>query len=61
MKIISVPRVNALGLKGPEKMGESVLAELGENILKDVSVETIDVNNSDIEGSEKVIYSKSKE
>lgn len=55
MKIISVPRVNALGKTGPEKMGEKVLAEVG------VDFEEIKIDNSNIESSERVIYSKAKE
>ena len=55
MKIISVPRINALGKTGPEKMGEKVLAEVG------VDFETIEVDNSDVESSERAIYSKAKE
>ncbi|MFH1521424.1 MAG: arginase family protein [archaeon] len=55
MKIVSVPRVNALGKMGPEKMGEKVLAELG------VETEEIEVDNSDVESSEKIIYSRAKE
>ena len=55
MKIISVPRINALRKVGPEKMGKKVLAELGKNF------EEIKVDNSNIESSEKVIYSRAKE
>lgn len=55
MKIVSVPRINALGLEGPEKMGRKVLVELG------IEGEDIKVDNSDIESSERIIYSKSKE
>jgi agmatinase len=55
MKIISVPRINALGLKGPEEMGEKVLAEL------DVKSEEIKVDNTNIEEAEKIIYDKVKD
>ena len=55
MKIVSVPRINALGKTGVEKMGEKVLAEIG------VDFETIEVDNSNIESSEKEIYSRAKE
>ena len=55
MKIVNVPRINALGNKGPEKMGEKVLAEVGKDF------ETVDVDNSNVESSEKTIYSKAKE
>ncbi len=54
MKIISVPRINALGLRGPEEMGDAVLKESGKES------EIIDIENSDIENSEKVIYDKAK-
>ena len=55
MKIISVPRINALGKMGPEKMGEKVLAEVG------VDFDKIEVDNFDVESSERAIYSKAKE
>ncbi|MDH3353516.1 MAG: arginase family protein [Nanoarchaeota archaeon] len=55
MKIISVPRISALGLKGPEEMGKFVLAELGRDF------ETIEVDNSNVESSEKNIFSRAKE
>ena len=54
MRIISVPRINALGLKGPEEMGEKVLAEL------DVESEEIKVDNMNIEEAEKIIYNEVK-
>ena len=55
MKIVSVPRISALGLKGPEKMGEKVLAEIGKEF------ETIKVDNSNIESSERAIFSRAME
>lgn len=55
MKIVNVPRINALGLKGPEEMGDMVLAKLR------VDGERINVDNSNVESSEKTIYSKSLE
>jgi len=55
MKIISVPRINALGKNGPEKMGEVVLKELGvEDALE------IEVGNEDIREDEENIYLESK-
>ena len=54
MKIVKVPRVNALGKKGPEKMAEKVLAELG------VDGEEIVVGNDDISEDEERIYSGAK-
>ena len=55
MKIISVPHISALGKTGPEEMGKRILSEIGED------AEIINVDNSDVEESEKKIYSKSKE
>ena len=54
MKIVGVPRVSALGKRGPEEMAERVLAELG------VDGEMIDVGNDDIGEDEERIYSKAK-
>ena len=50
-----MPRINALGKTGSEKMGERVLAELG------VDAEKIDVDNSNVESSERLIYSRAME
>lgn len=50
-----MPRISALGLNGPEKMGEKVLGELG------LDFEAVEVDNSNVESSEEVIYSKAKE
>ena len=55
MKIINVPRINGLGQKGSEEMGDKVLAKLG------IKGERINVDNSNVESSEKMIYSKSQE
>jgi arginase family enzyme len=68
MKIISVPAINALGLKGPEEMGEKVLTELGIDAVssQDSSqnglghAKVLDIDNSDVEKSEKIIYEKAK-
>tara|TARA_Y100000310_G_scaffold286519_1_gene310797 strand:- start:23327 stop:24076 length:750 start_codon:yes stop_codon:yes gene_type:complete len=54
MKIISVPRINAIGLKGPEEAPAKILAELG------LKSEEIKVDNSDIKFSEELIYSRAK-
>jgi len=55
MKIISAPRINAFGKKGPEEMADKVLMKLG------VDAEKIDIDNSDIDNSEKMIYLRAKE
>lgn len=55
VKVVSVPRISALGKTGPEKMGDAVLAELG------IKAERIEVDNSNVESSEKAIYDKAKE
>ena len=44
--------INGLGLKGSEEMGEKVLAKLG------IDGEKVDVDISDVESSEEMIYSK---
>jgi agmatinase len=53
MKIYQIPRINALGLKGPENAPEI--------ILKDTPSEKISVDNNNIQESEQIIYSKTKE
>jgi agmatinase len=53
MKIYQIPRINALGLRGPE--------EAPEIILKDIPSEKINIDNDNIEESEKIIYDKAKE
>ncbi len=55
MKIVNVPRINGLSKIGPEKMGEKVLEEIGTDF------ETIKVDNSNVESSENIIYSRVKE
>jgi arginase family enzyme len=54
MKIVSVPRVSALGKTGPEMMGDRVLLELG------ISADIINIENEDISKDEQIIYSKAK-
>jgi len=55
VSIVSVPRINALGKSGPEKMVEAVLGELGiENASE------IKVGNEDICKDEERIYLESK-
>ena len=53
MKIYQVPRINALGLKGPE--------EAPGIILKEIPSVKIEINNNNTEESEQVIYNKAKE
>jgi agmatinase len=55
MKIVSVPMINALGLKGPEEAPEKILSEL------DLDSEKVEIDNSDIKKSGEAIYSKSKD
>lgn len=55
VKVIGVPRINALGNKGPEKMPEAVRKELKKDF------EIIDIDNSDIEKSEGQVFEKSRE
>lgn len=52
IKIISVPRINALGLKGPEKAPES--------ILENIDYEKIIIKNDNIKEDENLILKKSK-
>jgi len=54
MKVISVPRINALGKKGPENAPEKILGELG------IDAEKVLVGNEDISADEKEIYSVAK-
>ncbi len=63
MRIIKVPRINALGLKGPESAPNLILAEL-KKIYPDYSkldLEEIHVDNSDVRESENLIYKNAKE
>jgi len=55
MKIINIPRINGLGQKGSEEMGDKVLEKLK------IKGEKVNVDNSDVESSEKIIYSKAQE
>jgi len=55
MRIVKVPRINALGLKGPEDAPDKIVAELG------VDAEEIVVDNSNVEESEKMIYDRARE
>ena len=55
MKIVSVPMINALGLKGPEEAPGRILSEL------DLSSEEVEIDNSDIKKSGELIYERSKE
>ena len=63
MKIVSVPRINALGHIGPEAAPEKILAELGAGQVAGGrwQVEDVGVDNSDVEKSEDVIYSGAKD
>jgi len=47
-KIVSIPRINALGLKGPELASAK--------ILEGYNYETVEVDNDDIEADEKRIF-----
>ena len=53
MKIIKVPRINALGLKGPEKAPDVIVEGLKD---KDLDIGEIEVDNSNIEVSHNQIY-----
>ena len=55
VKIIGIPRINALGNKGPENMPEAIRKEMNNDF------EIIDVDNFNIEKSEKQISEKAKE
>ena len=55
MKIYSTNRINALGLKGPELTPEAI-----KQFLK-APIEHIQVDNSNIQESQEILYSKSKE
>jgi agmatinase len=54
MKIVKVPRINALWLKGPEFAPDKILSELGKD------GEEIEVDNSNIETSYDSIYRSAK-
>jgi arginase family enzyme len=53
MKIVSVPRINALGLNGPEKAPNI--------LLKEISHEEVKVNNDNIKEDETKIYNYARE
>ncbi len=72
MKIISVPRVNALGKMGPEKMGEALRTQNSDTLTNIIEKQVgarrlrtqmseIEVDNSNVESSEKEIYSGARE
>jgi|APSaa5957512622_1039677.scaffolds.fasta_scaffold00916_3 agmatinase len=50
VKIVSVPRINALGKIGPEKMSEAVLGEVG------LDFEKISVDNENIAKDERIVF-----
>jgi agmatinase len=54
MKIIGVPRINALGKVGPEEMSEAIKKELL------IDFEILEIDNFDLEESEKIIFNKSR-
>ena len=54
MKIIGVPRINALGHKGPEDMSKAI----GKELKRDFEI--LEVDNSDIEKSEEQILDKAR-
>jgi agmatinase len=55
MKIYTTNRINALGLKGPEKTPEEI-----KQFLK-LPTEQIQVDNDNIQESEQILYNKAKE
>jgi len=55
MRIIKVPRVNALGKEGSEKAPDLILKEAG------LKGEEVEIDNFDLEKSDKEIYEKAKE
>jgi len=55
MKLYSTNRINALGLKGPEKTPEAI-----KEFIKS-PIEHIQVDNNNIQESEKILYDKSKQ
>jgi len=58
MKIVKVPRINALEKKGPEQAPDLILEELKKDYsLFDVlDLEKIEIDNSNIDEAEKLIY-----
>ncbi len=61
MKIVKVPRINALGLKGPEKAPDFILKELEDSYLGEAEIDEIKIDNHDVEASHNAIYEKSKQ
>jgi len=55
MKLYSTNRINALGLKGPEKTPQAIKGFIKEPI------EHIQVDNDNIQESEKILYEKTKQ
>lgn len=55
MKLYSTNRINALGLKGPEQTPEAI-----KQFIK-TPIEHIQVDNSDIQESQDILYNKAKE
>lgn len=55
VKIVGVPCINALGHKGPEEMPLAVSRELG------VDFEMVDIDNDDIEKSERQVFDCARE
>ena len=55
VNIIGIPRINALGHKGPEDMPKAIGKELG------IPFEIIEVDNDDIEKSEEQVLDKARE
>jgi len=55
MKLYTTNRINALGLKGPEQTHATIKQFL------DIPTEHIQVDNDNIEESEKILYNKAKE
>lgn len=62
MKIIKVPRINALGKKGPEEAPNLILDELKRNYanFSRLDIKGIHVDNLNIAEAEKLIYENSK-
>jgi arginase family enzyme len=60
MKVVKIPRVNALGHEGPTEAPDLIVAELEKNKLK-LDISSVDIDNSNVEASEKAIYTKSRE
>ena len=62
MQIVKIPRINALGKKGPEKAPNLILEELKKNYpsFSSLEVEEIHVDNSNVAESHDLIYENSK-